>query len=133
MNEGTESRVKRAEREVHACLNYGGIFHDGGPTTQELELAYDLGDLSDEIPHMRRFAAALNELADALEAAAEADQHGDAAEEGESEGNSPPDDEAGCYWHIGATRPCSKCSTGVVTMTVPNQLRICPACVENSR
>ena len=80
MREGTESRVKRAEREVHACLNYGGIFHDGGPTPRGLELAYDLGDLSDEIPQMRRFAAALNELADALEAAAEADQDGDAAE-----------------------------------------------------
>lgn len=83
MSEGIESRVKRAEREVHACLNYGGIFHDGGPTTQELELAYDQGDLSDEIPQMRRFAAALNELADALEA----DQDGDTADEGGGEGN----------------------------------------------
>ena len=61
-------RVKLAEKEVHACLNYGGVFHNGGPTSHELELAYDQGDMADEVPHMRRFAAALNELADALEA-----------------------------------------------------------------
>lgn len=60
-------RIKAAEKEVHDCLNYGGIFHDGGPTTEELELAYQQGDLEDEVPHMRRFAAALVELADALE------------------------------------------------------------------
>lgn len=35
----------------------------------------------------------------------------------------------GCYWYLGVTRPCSKCSTGVVTMTLPNQLQVCPACV----
>lgn len=35
----------------------------------------------------------------------------------------------GCYWYLGVTRPCSKCTTGVVTMTIPNQLRICAACV----
>lgn len=68
MSEGIENRVKRAEREVHVCLNYGGVFHDGGPTTKELELAYDQGKLTDEVPQIRRFAAALNELADALEA-----------------------------------------------------------------
>ncbi|MDL4860725.1 hypothetical protein NPJ88_000110 [Halomonas elongata] len=61
-------RVKQAEREVHVCLNYGGVFHDGGPTTKELELAYEQGDLKEEVPHMRRFARALSELADALEA-----------------------------------------------------------------
>jgi hypothetical protein len=61
-------RVKLAEKEVHACLNYGGVFHDGGPTSKELELAYEQGELGDEVPHMRRFAAALSELADALEA-----------------------------------------------------------------
>lgn len=39
----------------------------------------------------------------------------------------------GCYWYLGVTRPCTKCTTGVVTMTIPNQLRICKACVEKSR
>lgn len=34
----------------------------------------------------------------------------------------------GTYWYIGVTRPCVKCSIGVVTMTAENQLRICPAC-----
>lgn len=68
MEREIEDRVKRAEVEVHACLNYGGVFHDGGPTSKELEIAYEQGELSDEIPQMRRFAAALNELADALEA-----------------------------------------------------------------
>lgn len=61
-------RVKKAEREVHLCLNYGGVFHDGMPTTKELELAYDQGPIGEEISHMRRFAAALIELANALEA-----------------------------------------------------------------
>ncbi|OAS07773.1 hypothetical protein AYO08_10640 [Pseudomonas putida] len=68
MGREIEDRVKLAEKEVDACLNYGGVFHDGGPTSKELELAYEQGDLSDEVPHMRRFAAALIELADALEA-----------------------------------------------------------------
>lgn len=60
-------RVNAAEKQVHICLNYGGVFHDGGPTSKELELAYAQGDLADEVPQMRLLAAALNELADALE------------------------------------------------------------------
>ncbi|GEM77752.1 hypothetical protein [Vibrio sagamiensis] len=60
-------RVKKAEIEVYQCLNYGGIFHDEAPTSKSIELAYEQGDLSDEIPHMRRLATALNKLADALE------------------------------------------------------------------
>lgn len=36
----------------------------------------------------------------------------------------------GVYWYLGVTRPCSKCRTGLVTMAVPDQLRICPACIE---
>ncbi|EGR1049103.1 hypothetical protein RZ186_003335 [Vibrio cholerae] len=61
------NRVKKAENEVYQCLNYGGIFHDEAPTSKAIELAYEQGDLSDEIPQMRRLANALNELADALE------------------------------------------------------------------
>jgi len=35
----------------------------------------------------------------------------------------------GCYWYLGVTRPCAKCTTGVVTMKIPNQLRICATCI----
>lgn len=63
----SNERIKKAEMEVYQCLNYGGVFHDEAPTSKAIELAYEQGDLSDEIPHMRRWAAALNELADALE------------------------------------------------------------------
>lgn len=59
--------IRKAEKEVHDCLNYGGVFHDGSPTTCELELAYKQGDIKDEVLHMRRFALALNTLADELE------------------------------------------------------------------
>ena len=62
-----ENRVILAEKEVHECLNYGGVFHDKGPTHCELKLAYEQGDLGTEVAHMRRFAAALTELANALE------------------------------------------------------------------
>jgi hypothetical protein len=68
MTRDTDKWVKQAEKEVHACLNYGSVFHDKKPTSKELELAYGHGDLSDQISYMRRFAAALNELAEALEA-----------------------------------------------------------------
>ncbi len=62
-------KIKNANLEVHACLNYGGIFVDGSPTIKELELAYEFGDIDEEIAHMRRFAKALNNLAKALEQA----------------------------------------------------------------
>ncbi|MGE8188194.1 hypothetical protein [Pseudomonas sp. NPDC086278] len=68
MTRDTDKWVKQAEKEVHACLNYGSVFHDKKPTSKELELAYGHGDLSGQISYMRRFAAALNELAEALEA-----------------------------------------------------------------
>jgi hypothetical protein len=68
MTRELENRVIRAEKEVHECLNYGGVFHDKRPTRSELELAYEQGDLSVEVAHMRRFAAALTELANALQA-----------------------------------------------------------------
>lgn len=68
MTRDTDKWVKQAETEVHACLNYGSVFHDKKPTSKELELAYGHGDLSDQISYMRRFAAALSELAEALEA-----------------------------------------------------------------
>ena len=71
------NRVKEAENEVYQCLNYGGIFHDEAPTSKAIELAYEQGDLSDEIPQMRRLANALNELADALEAETDCDSFGD--------------------------------------------------------
>jgi hypothetical protein len=67
MTRDTENWVKKAEKEVHACLNYGSVFHDKKPTSKELELAYGHGDLSDQIANMRRFSAALDELAEALE------------------------------------------------------------------
>lgn len=60
-------RVRKADKEVHACLNYGGIVHDVTHTRRDLEMIYEQGDLEDEIAHMRRFATALNELASALE------------------------------------------------------------------
>jgi hypothetical protein len=60
--------LKRAEKEVDDCLNYGGVFHDGSHTTKELELVYEMGDVEDEVAHMRRFSKALSELADAVEA-----------------------------------------------------------------
>lgn len=65
-----EDRVKRAERAVGECLNYGGVFHGEGPATRPLELAYEQSELDYEVAHMRRFAAALTELADSLEAKA---------------------------------------------------------------
>jgi hypothetical protein len=68
MTRELEKRVIRAEKEVHECLNYGGVFHNNRPTRSELALAYEQGDLSTEVAHMRRFAAALMELANALEA-----------------------------------------------------------------
>lgn len=67
--EDANERVKSAERQVQACLNYGGVFVGGTHTNQELELVYQQGDLKDEVPQMRRFASALNNLADALDAA----------------------------------------------------------------
>jgi len=60
--------LKSAVKEVDACLNYGGVFHDGSHTAKELELVYEMGDVEDEIAHMRRFSKALSELADAIEA-----------------------------------------------------------------
>ena len=59
--------VEQAEKEVNSCLNYGRVFHDGGHTTKELELAYKQGDLQSEISHMRRVANALNKWAETLE------------------------------------------------------------------
>ncbi|MBB1333933.1 hypothetical protein [Pseudoalteromonas sp. SR41-6] len=59
--------IKNTEKEVYACLNYGGIFHDGGNTTKQLELAYSQGDIKDEIAHMRRFSRALDALANAVD------------------------------------------------------------------
>ncbi|MBI6750378.1 hypothetical protein [Pseudomonas syringae] len=73
MTRDTENWVKQAEKEVHACLNYGSVLHDKTPTSKELELAYQHGDLSDQVSYMRRFAAALNELAEALEAQDDSD------------------------------------------------------------
>ncbi len=67
-NKMPSEHIKNAEKEVSACLNYGGIFHNGGHTTKQLELAYSQGDLKDEVAHMRRFSRALNELANAVEA-----------------------------------------------------------------
>lgn len=67
MTRDTENWVKQAEKEVHACLNYGNVLHDKMPTSKDLELAYGHGDLSDQIAYIRRFAAALDELAEALE------------------------------------------------------------------
>jgi hypothetical protein len=60
-------RVRKADKEVHACLNYGGIVHDATQPCHDLRMIYEQGDLVDEIAHMRRFAAALNELASSLE------------------------------------------------------------------
>ena len=73
MTRDTENLVKQAEKEVHACLNYGSVFHDKKPTSKELELAYGQGELSDQIAYMRRFSAALNELAEALESKDDSD------------------------------------------------------------
>lgn len=74
MTRDTENLVKQAEKEVHACLNYGCVFHDKKPTSKELELACGQGELSGQIAYMRRFSAALNELAEALESKNDSDE-----------------------------------------------------------
>lgn len=74
MTRDTENWVKQAEKEVHTCLNFGSVFHDKMPTRKELGLSYLHGDLSDQVSFMRRFAAALNELAEALEAQDDGDE-----------------------------------------------------------
>jgi len=61
-------RVDHAKETVNACLNYGGVYHDGGPTTKQLELTCDHDALYDEVPQIRRLAMSLIALADALEA-----------------------------------------------------------------
>lgn len=67
MSQENPKRITLAEKEVRACLNYGGVYHDNARPGKALVLDYEQGELSDEVVHMRRFAAALNELADALE------------------------------------------------------------------
>lgn len=67
MSTESSSRIALAEKEVRACLNYGGVYYDSTASSKELVLDYAQGDLMDEVTHMRRFAAALNELAEALE------------------------------------------------------------------
>lgn len=63
-----KARVALAEQEVRACLNYGGIYFDYDEVcSQKLILDYSSGDLVDEVTLMRRFASALNLLADSLE------------------------------------------------------------------
>lgn len=62
-----KKRGRGPRRGSKYASHYGGFFHDGGYTAKELELVYDQGGKPDEIAHMRRFAAALTALADALE------------------------------------------------------------------
>ncbi|AXQ50960.1 hypothetical protein DZC31_30035 (plasmid) [Stenotrophomonas rhizophila] len=59
--------IKRAEKQLNEQLSYGGISPSTGPFGSTLEYRYQDGDLVDEIGQMRRLAAALSSLADALE------------------------------------------------------------------
>lgn len=61
------ARHQKAAKAVHRCFNYGGVFVGGSPTKQDLCLAYQQGDVVDEVAHMRHFADALLELANAIE------------------------------------------------------------------
>ncbi|GAB0154646.1 hypothetical protein [Marinobacterium sp. BA1] len=72
-------RVTQAERNLTSKLNYGGIFVDDAPCSQEITMAYEMGDLADEVGQMRDLAAAFTELADALEGKAGTDTEPNAA------------------------------------------------------
>jgi len=63
-------RIKRAEKQVNEQLSYGGIVPSIGALGGTLEYRYQDGDLVDEIGQIRRLAAALSNLADALESEA---------------------------------------------------------------
>ncbi len=62
-----EKRIQAAEKQLTALLNYGGIYVNGGNQNRHIALAYQEGDLSDEVGQMRDLATAFSELADALE------------------------------------------------------------------
>ena len=72
-------RIKQAERHLTSKLNYGGIFVDDSPCSQKISMAYEMGDLADEVGQMRELAAAFTELADALEGKAESGTESNAA------------------------------------------------------
>lgn len=59
--------VQKAKKKLEVELNYGGIFVGNSHTTKHISMAYEQGDLPDEIGQMRRIANAFNNLANTLE------------------------------------------------------------------
>lgn len=59
--------IEELEKQLTVQLNYGGIFVDGQCNPGHIEMAYECGDLTDEIGQMRRLASAFTNLANALE------------------------------------------------------------------
>lgn len=51
--------TKLLDKELHELLNYGGIFFEDG----DVEYAWEIGDLKEEVAHMRKIASVLNNLA----------------------------------------------------------------------
>ena len=57
-------KTKQLDKELQELLNYGGIFFEDG----EVDYAWGMGDLKQEVIHMRKLASLLNELATNIEA-----------------------------------------------------------------